>query len=497
MSTPSPSLLAPLPASELAALASASELPAGLRNRVVASFEGRPEVLAELWAKAAAVPAKMSTRDPFVNALRRLCWPDMRVSPLHRLALATVIEPLGMLHLVAEEARTSAFRHLDESGLEVFRDWLAEWIRKNTRTERMTQIELRVSGAHMFLSVYTDLIGGRSAEFQQAKGAPQLKEEISGLFEGRGMGPARRAVAEPDPVVRPRQEGRLAAAGVFSEEAVAAMWGRVGLEGVFGLMLTMTAMGTPMNLDRLQNVEPVSDDLVLLELSRSWLHWLGSQDTEAAHFHLQKALAALDEDGDPWLELLVRLNVAVVYMGEVQDETPGFKARLEKMSKEGLFFVAYGDPFTGVFLEYQVDCRLQEAAFRPALDHLMAAEPLLREFATPGMLVVYLQLRAKLLVAKDPVRSFEDLLDAIVAARELDDEGAEAQSMMAEAMLYKAGLSRIAKDDPRTQGMLKRYETEVSEELMQKVSLYEGLSGPPGPQKKARKRQKPESESLN
>ena len=39
----------------------------------------------------------------------------------------------------------------------------------------MTQIELRVFGAQLFLSFYTEFVAGRSDEFRRAEGGLELK----------------------------------------------------------------------------------------------------------------------------------------------------------------------------------------------------------------------------------------------------------------------------------------------------------------------------------
>lgn len=468
MSTSSRSPLVPLSASELAALASASQLASPAWDQVTISFEGRPEVLAELRALAASVPAATLTRDPFVNALRRICWPDERVSLPHRQALATVGEPFGMLRLVAEEARTAALRHLSVGVLEPFWDFF-EAGPDNIADPVLLQIANRLYSARLFVAILTGLL---FAEPSHTAVVEEMREALAD-----DSGPKRR-----------RRKG--------SSKASSPPQIKTEIEALCGAFLLISAFSgddeEPIDIESQEFPGLNGEGAVLLEFTKAFVYGFLNKDIDRGQVHLFQALANIDDEVDPWLELLVRLTTAWAVELKVDKLVPVMTSRLRSKVSPGMTMTPLSHPFLEIFLEYRAELSLEWEMLKPGLDHLMAAEKLLREFATPRMLTEYFLLRAKMVLLKDVARATADMIDAVLAARQLGDQGRMARQLEFEALMYKSGLVHLGSEIPGATEVVDRFVVEVAPNLMESWDAIQARKKKsPASKKKATTRRKP------
>ena len=441
----------------LAALAAGETMPSHVRVSVVKTIRERPEILAELPALAARVPAAMAV-DPFVGALRDLCRPTVRLPLRHREVLARVGEgPYGFLELVIEEARTSAWRTFDPAPLDSFLGWLP-------KAKLLTAEDIFVLGERA--SEARSLVAQVGPFFYAAAYQPTT------FFDIAEEAQAHRERYEKANGVRPEAPGKGTAEGVFAQALyVTATTGEGSAAERLLLELDSASLG--------------GDELVLLDLVKAWCFGILAKDLERAEFDLNSALAAVDEACDPWLELFLRVQLAWVINQRASTQVRSMMDIMAERMGQARMGLG-GDPFAIMMKDYQNEIEKAWVHLKPALDHLNAASAMLAEFPAAELRLRFLELRMKLLVAHDLPQAMEDLIDAVVLAKKQpkkdpDDVDMRATIWMTDSMFYKAGLERLQFTQPRARAALERYVARVQPAVEEGYNLdtYGTKKAPP------------------
>ena len=319
-----------------------------LWKKIVQTFEEIPDIAQTLACERDRVPAPAS-RDPFISALRRICWPSKRLPVRHRRVFTQLREsPLGILRLALEEARTWSWRSFDGSALANIARWLD--------CSPMKAIDPKISNELALTArVYSTL---HSMWFGE-------------LGENKDLVPAMKAMSEMGkylslrPSLVPEQlmtHALFSARQGDSDQAAeslhrAEMW--VGL-GVY------------------QDSEEAGETRVFLSLCRAWVERVMASDEGKVECLLTEALSTLRPETDPWLVLFLHHEAA----------KSALTASVSRAPKS--------DPF-------------ENDACTRALAHLEAAEPLFEEFRTENFSLAHRGLWARARAHTGPIHGIDQL----------------------------------------------------------------------------------------
>jgi len=419
-----------LPTAELVAMAGKPTLSAHLRKRVIASFEQRPETLQELQAAASQVPEDL-VADPFVAALRRICHPSSRLRLIHRRAIAEVgSAPHGFVALVIEEARTYSLRHYNPASLDDITPWLEVWQERQAEPAA-TELFLRSACYRLFVNTFAALIGEGSGRLGT------VAQETRNLID---------------------------------------KFHHIEFESMLAFALLANVIkkdGNPRDLFEILAAEPrKGEELVLLEFGRAWVQGFLHEDAAGGKRHFEAALAAMDEDCDPWLELFLRLQLAYLSSIQVEKGFPSLEDRMLARVVETIGSAPDSHPVREAFELYWEDLLREQENYAPAIEQLKAAEKLVDEMAATESRIHYLRMRSRLTVATDPLQALHDLLDAILIVQTLPrDERIEA--MMLTAFFVSSRLDeKLISENPSMAAGILRYEEIVTPHLRRSMARH-------------------------
>lgn len=406
----------PLTTTELIAIAKADRLSAAEWNRLVATFEADPEMVRALRDRRAEVPDD-PVSDPFVSALRRLCWPSDRLPGRHRKAIAAVgSAPLGFLRLVVEEGRTYCWRNQSPAALSPVATWLVKRARADPR-EEVIQLAGRALGYRNLVACYTVAVD-----------------------DPRSLAPTIREIHKFVRDFRERCEIPLEAEGLM------AGW----VENVY-----LQRENPEYAADLVRHFAEDSDTLILLGFMEGYLNGILKDDAAVAVAAFLKALEHRDSDSDPWLEFFVHYCAARVLVNVSLDEVGHLP--LEYMKKAGSLLPQpeeeWGRELTPLGLlktDYQMRFALEHVERRgPALRYLEAVEPLFHEFKTPQVATTYYRLLFECHRCHDPYQALDYACDAILAAEQVDPNNELIDQLMVSAALMMKLSRRLP--GPRTE----------------------------------------------
>ena len=415
-------------------MAAAETLPGKKRVLVAQALLRRPELLVELRGLADQVPAAEPALDPFVGALRRCCWPNVPLRLLHRDALAHAPKKkLAFLALVGEEARTMAWHRFDPRPLEDFLDSLPSL---RLHSEERFWLGERACEAIRFLVML-------STHFYSMTYDPSMLRQKAMNLNRQEQGWIKAKVVPDIPIKENELEGILGLALVSSS-------GRKNREWVDGMKEEIA--------DRFG-----ADEAVQFRLTLAWCHGFLRGDLEQAEWHLSNALAAVNEDCDPFIELLLRVQLAWAIVtrvkGDVHLLTETIVHRLPAFLDDTGFFEGWGkNPAAELMMaRYEASAEEEWADVKPALDHLTAVSTLLAVYPDSEIKVRFHELRAALLVARDLPQAMEDMVEVVEMAKKRSSEDPRLSSWLTTAKIFKVGLERLQREDPRAKAALQRY----------------------------------------
>ncbi len=338
--------------------------PAPVWRKLVHSFgpEHALWLLATAPAERDAVSVFPALRDPFVSALRRVFWPSARLSVRHRRALRKVgHEPLGLVWLAVEEARTAAWRSFDRSLLRDLAAWLARFPLR--AIDRKASVDL-LATVRTYNALYSVAFEARDDYLPAVRQVAEILKEhpASGSIVVEALFSRALLAARMNDEVKVQECLREAEAAIYrcdeEDQHELLVW-----LGVIRAMAVDYLAGDPLRADelRIQTLKTCDDR------SDPWL---------PLFLHHEAARAALLDVCQIWTELGKRRTIC-------------FQPR---------FF--------------------RQAASRPdrmghALAHLEAAEKRFRELVTGSFAVNHLSLHGHALVLEDPVKGLDLLLEAL------------------------------------------------------------------------------------
>ena len=239
-------------------------------SSLASSFAEQPELVEYLIRHRSAVPDP-STFDPFINALRRICWPGRRLPPSHLRAAGQIgRSPESFAALVFEEARTLAWRELHPQYLFRVGRWLDLKPLAYINAQEASMLALRA-----FISVTlirAVLIGPAKDPWQSHKRLFELLAQL---------------VDEPGPI----QVGEASL-------ALALDWRKD------------PAMTSAMQTATSKLSQGTGEDRAWLGLGRGLIEGVFAGDPAKADEIFTMALGDIDADTDPWLGLFLHYNAA-------------------------------------------------------------------------------------------------------------------------------------------------------------------------------------------
>lgn len=447
---------------ELVAFANADQLPPDLRDAVVAAFDAVPKTAAELRLEIERVPEPPAA-DPFVSALRRICWPSERLPGRHRKAIAAVGElPFAFARLVVEEARTFCWRAQSPDALSAVVKWIVPWAKKGG-TEDHLELAGRALG-------YRSLVAGCTLVFYE-------RRKMLALYREQG-----RFVA----AIKDRCRHPLEAEGVMAVELLQRLTGHEATDGLADLVSEMDEDG---------------DTRVLFDFMEGLLVDLIGEDEDLAVARYMKALERRGADSDPWLEFFLHFSAARALIEVSTGEIPTLNTLLAKFQagKRARQEPPGLSPQERLFGPFQAALENEHALRRaPALRHLEAIEPLFHEFQTPKIAAEYYWLLVECYRAFNVYQALDYCCDAVLAAEAYYPPG---DSQIEHILLSSALIRQLAKGHDeipfeRRMAVERRVGEILQPRLERQITAFEaGQAKPAGQGKKKGKKGKAESDS--
>jgi hypothetical protein len=424
--------------SELARIATADELPKPLRDAVVASIEAVPKAAADLRAEGIRVP-EPPVPDPFISALRRICWPSERLPARHRQAVAAVGElSLAFARLVVEEARTFSWRAQSPDALSAVVKWILPWAKAGA-TENHLELAGRALG-------YRNLVAGCTLVFDERHKLPSLYRE-----HGRFVAANKKSCRQP-----------------------------IEAEGLIAFELLKRLTGDEVTEDLAEVVNEIAEDgdaLVLLDFIEGLVVDLAGKDENLAVAKYLKALERRAADSDPWLEYFLRFSAARALINVSVAEIPDLKSLLAQfMAGKAARPQPNLSPQERLFGPFQAAFENEYALRRErALRHLEAIEPLFHEFRTPKMAAEYYWLLVECYRAFNVYQALDYCCDAILAAEAYYPPG---DPQIEHILMSAALIRRLAKGHDqvpieRILAVERRFDEVIQPRLEAKFAAYE------------------------